>query len=300
MGDSDTWLEVSGLTVERIRAWSDRGIGLRRVSLSLEQGEILALAGESGSGRSFLARLLAGAPDPGARVLEGRVRLDGEEVLAADPRRRPRGRRSARIALVSKEPLEQFNPDRSVRRCLGDWVRSAAANGEGGDAAWSEFFHTVGIVEPERILERMVRDLPGLMIQRLALMRALVGGAELIICDEASATLDRIAEAQFIELIRQIRDERGAAFLVTTGSLRGVERFADRVAVFYEGGVLESGEARRVVEAPRHRYTREFLDCLPRLSRAPGDLPAISREAAREAEATVHDQEATFDPSSTG
>lgn len=280
-------LEVKGLTVERPEEMGERGIGLRNVSLSLGRDEILVLAGETGCGKSALVRMVVGLPGPGVRALDGEILFDGRDLLKLRSRDRRKLRRGE-IAAVGRGVHEQFNPERTVRRWLREAVRLSGNRELDDEKKWSDFFYRVGIVEPERILKRTMGDLSSLVVQRLMLMRALIGKARLIVCDEATAGLDRIAERQFIELLSRIRGEEQVAVLLTTGSLRGVDRYADRVAVFYEGGILEAGPSHRILDNPTYAYTREFFLCAPRITHLPRELATISREASREAEEVVH------------
>ena len=292
---SKALLEIDNLTVEHSHGMGERGIGLRGVSFEIHEGEILVLAGESGSGRSLLGMQLVGLSGPGVKVLEGEIRFDGVNLLKARSRERRRLRRSE-MAIIRRATHEQFNPDRTVRKWLREVVKMAGRSRELSDEkTWSDYFYRVGIVEPERILPLRMGELPSLTVQRLMLLRALLGKARLLICDDATADLDRIAEAQFIDLLSQIRSEENLAVLMTVGRLVGVDQFADRVGILYDGGLLEIGLVQEIFESPSFAYTREFLVCLPRITHTPKILPTISREAAREAEEAIHRQASPID-----
>lgn len=290
-------LEIEGLTVERPEEMGERGIGLRNVSFSVDPGEILVLAGEAGSGRALLGLLLVGLSGPGVKVLDGGIRYDGAELLRARAKERRRLRRSE-MAIIRRGAHDQFNPDRTVRKWLREVVKMARRARELDDEKkWSDYFYRVGIVEPERILPRRMHELPSITIQRLMLLRALIVKAKLIICDDATSDLDRIAEKQFIDLLSQLRSEENVAVLMTMGSLRGVGQFADRVGILYEGGLLEIGPAHEIVDSPSFSYTREFLVSLPRITHTPGLLPTVSKGAAGEAEEAIHRQASPINPS---
>lgn len=292
---SKTLLEIENLTVERPHGLGEKAIGLRGISFDVHEGEILVLAGESGSGKSLLAMQLVGLSGPGVKVLEGEIRFDSRDLLKLRNRERRRLRRSE-LAIIRRAAHDQFNPDRTVRRWLREVVKLVGRSRElSEEKTWSDYFYRVGIVEPERILPLRMGELPSLTVQRLMLLRALLGKARLLICDEATANLDRIAEAQFIELVSQVRSDENLAVLMMMGSLRGVDQFADRVAVLYEGGLLEIGPVREILESPSFTYTRELLVCLPRIAQRPRTLPTISREAAREAEEAIHRQASPLD-----
>jgi ABC-type dipeptide/oligopeptide/nickel transport system ATPase component len=263
--------------------------------MTLRPGEIFVLAGETGSGKSLLARLIVGAAGPQVKPLGGAILFEGRDLLRMRARDLQQVRRSS-ISMVTGDSIAQVNPDGCVRQWLRDCLRLTRRPRElASEKAWSDYFHSVGIVEPEEILSKPMGELSSMLLKRLLVMKAIISRSRLLICDEATSGLDRIAEAQFIELLCQIRGEFGLSILMTLGSLRGVERFADQVAVFYEGGILEAGPARELLESPQFAYTREFRACEPRLSDLPRELPTISREAAREAEEAIHEASSSLD-----
>jgi ABC-type glutathione transport system ATPase component len=293
-------LEVKSLSVERSAGLGERGIGLRRVSLSLASGEIMVLAGETGSGKSLLARLIPGAAGPQTKVLGGSILFEGRDLLKLKPRELREIRRSG-IAMVTGDGAGQWNPDRTVRQWLRDCIRMAKRSGvPGGEKGWSDFFYSVGIIEPERVLPMLMGDLSLNLAKRLLVMRALLSRARLLVCDDATSDLDRIAEIQFIELLTRVREEHGIGILMTSGSLRGIDRYADRAAIFYEGGILEAGTPSQLLNRPRYAYTREFRSCDPGISDLPRELPTISRKAAREAEEAIHEASSSLEEGATG
>lgn len=278
-------LEVKDLTVEIPGVLGERQIGLRRVSIGLPAGKILVLAGEAGSGKSLLARLASGIADPRVKVLAGSLRVCGEEF--------PGGRRN-RIASLRRGPVTVAantaaappDPDRTVRQ----WLREVRrlAHGRGTAREWGDVFFNAGLLEPESILSRPLAELSPLERARLAVVRAVLLDSRLLVSEEVAADLDPLAAEAWHELLARVRDEFGMSMLVTTGSLRGVERFADRVAVFFEGGILESGPPSEILTNPQFAYTREFRDCSAGPSSTPRDFPTLSRKAVREAEDHVH------------
>lgn len=287
---TEALLEVKDLTVEIPGVLGERQIGLRKVSLALAPGEIVALVGEAGSGKSLLARLAAGIADPRAKVLAGSVEFEGAS-LTGKKRRALLALRRGPLTVVASEVSTPPDPGRSVRQWLSEVLRLA----KGKTREWEDAFFHAGLLEPEQLLPRRLTDLAPLDRKRLGLARALIVGSRLLVSEEAGADLDPLAEAAWYEWLVRARDESGLAVLATTGSLRGVERFADRVAVFFEGGILESGTPAEIVAAPRFAYTREFRACEPDLADLPRDLPVISRAAVREAEEAVHQAATSLD-----
>lgn len=289
MEESDSpFLEIESLTVERSLGFGERGVALRGVSLMVKKNEIHVIGGEAGSGKSILCRLILGAMERHTRIISGAVRVDGLDLLEMKSRGR-RAHRRRELAFVGRGSNEVFNSQQTVQQSLREFSRL----GSGGERFieekdWSDVFYSVGIIEPERILPLPIESLSLFMVQKVALMRTLISGARLLICDDATIELDRVAGNQFLELLTQLRESYGLTILMAMGNLRGVDRFADRVSVFYEGGILESGDAESVVKHPKFDYTREFLAASPNLSDRPRELPSISREAIREAEEKIH------------
>lgn len=275
--------EAKDLTLEVPAALGERHIGLRRVTLSVAPREIVVLAGESGSGKSLLARVAAGIADPRMKVLSGSIAYDGIPLARKGQRHLLEMRRGP-VTVIAPLASAPPDPDRTVRRWLRDCRRLAAKNGR----QWGDCFFSAGLHEPEQLLPRRLGELPPLVLKRLAVARALILGSRLLIVEDAGSDLDPPGEASFHELLVRLRDEFGIAALVSTGSLRGVERLADRLVIFFEGGILEQGAALDLLTSPRFAYTRELRACEARLTDLPRDLPVISREAAREAEAHVH------------
>ncbi len=287
-------LTVSNVTVERPRELGERDLGLRNVSLELHEKEVLVCAGEKGSGKSLLAQLISGVISPSDKVISGSIEFESEDILRLNRRKNLLLRRN-RIGVLVKDAHSQLNPNQKVRQWLRESSRLILPKVTlPGENDWSDYFYAVGIVEPERILEMWSVDLSSLMLKRLILMKALMSGAGLLVCDEATSGLDRIAEAQFFELITSLRDDHGLSVVLAMNGLRGIKGVADRVAIFYEGGVLECGTSSQILEQPKYLYSKEFRACSPRITHLPGALPMISREAIAEAEKIVH-QNSTAD-----
>jgi ABC-type glutathione transport system ATPase component len=282
------FLKIDSLTVERSLGFGERGVALRGVSLEVEKNEIHVLGGEVGSGKSILCRLTLGALERHAKILSGSILVDGEDLLAMRNQAR-RAHRRRELGFIGRGPSEVFNLQRTVLQSLREFSRLSRMGDRVIDEKdWSDVFYSVGIIEPERILPRPIESLSLFMVQKVALMRTLISGAELLILDDATAGLDRVAENQFLELLAQLRESHGLTIVMATGNLRGVERFADHVSVFFEGGLLESRPAADLVRSPEMQYTREFLASSPKLSDRPRELPSISREAIQEAEKKIH------------
>ncbi len=278
MSNDPGFLSVENLTLEVPGLPSERRIGLRRIELSLAPGEILALAGEAGSGASLLLQMIAGIADPRVKVLTGELRFEGRTLLSR--RRDGVALRRGPITILCSMAAAPADPERRVR----DWLRDLRPMRRPGGQGWSEAFLEVGLLEPETLVKRRLVDLPLLDRHRLGLARALILGSRLLLCEEVEKDLDPLASQHFGEILRRIRDTHGIGILVAGGSMRRLARYADRLGVLFEGALLELGEAAAVLSEPLHRYTAEFRDCeVPPLGVLP-DFPPISRRAIREAE----------------
>lgn len=276
-------LELRDLTVEAPGVFGERQVALRRVSLAVAPGEILVLAGERGSGKSLLARLVAGFADPRAKVLGGSAIFDGHSLTGRGRHRAGRLRRGPLAAIVDAGTAP---PPPGLR--VGQWLSRLPRPRPAIPRSRIDCLHGAGLHELGELLPLSLEDLPPLTQKRLALFRALLQGARLLVSDGVELDLDPPGAAAYRETLLRLKDEFGLAVLATSGSLAGVEGFADRVAVFFEGGLLESGPAAETIASPRFRYTREFRACAPTLNRQARDSRPISKEALREAEAAIH------------
>jgi oligopeptide/dipeptide ABC transporter ATP-binding protein len=250
-------LSVRNLTV---RYSADRRspalTAVRGVSLDIHAGEILGLVGESGCGKSSLARAILRLQDASS----GRILFQGANLLELNRA----GLRAARrhIQAVFQDPLASLSPRRSICQTLVEPLEQFRI----GDRSKrkqraAEALATVGL--ERRLLDRYPRELSGGQRQRVALARALIVGPRLIVADEPVSSLDLPAQVRMTGLIRELRDQLGIAFLFVSHDLSVVRRLADSIAVMYSGGLVESGPANAVFEQPAHPYTRALLRAIP-------------------------------------
>jgi ABC-type glutathione transport system ATPase component len=231
------------------------------VSLRVAPGETVALVGESGSGKSTLGRIALGllAPDSGRVVLEGRSLgdLPGEEL------------RRARIAMqpIFQDASSSLNPRRPARELMAQALQGSAAS---IDARSAELLDRVGLSPGADYLPRFPHELSGGQRQRLAIARALAMNPRLIIADEPLSGADVSIRGQILNLLLDIKAERGVAYLMITHDISIARHFADRVAVMQHGVIVETGPAAQVLGAPEHPYTRELVAAVPVLARATG------------------------------
>src|SRR5262249_47285016 len=267
------------LSVEDLRTQFDTSAGAVRavdgVSFAIERGEMLGLVGESGCGKSVTSlSIMRLVPAPG-RVTAGRVRLDGEDLLAKDDEamRRVRG---ARMAMVFQEPMTSLNPVFTIGDQIATAVRAHA--GVGRRVAWERAVEMLDHVQMPAARER-ARDYPhqlsGGLRQRAMLALALAPGPQLLIADEPTTALDVTIQAQILELLRRLQAERGMAVLLITHDLGVVAEVCHRVAIIYAGRIVEMAPVGSIFSSPMHPYTRGLLRCLPHPRRFGQPLSSI-------------------------
>ncbi|MEY4266642.1 MAG: hypothetical protein RIS90_1177 [Pseudomonadota bacterium] len=246
-------LEVDGVTLGYGRGPSV----VRDVSLRLDQGQVLAVVGQSGSGKSSLARAVVGLLPPRS----GTIRLQGSALLGLEARSKDERRR---IQLIHQSPDVALNPRQSVRETIGRPI---------------QFFFGCNAAEVERrvralleateldadLLDRMPDSLSGGQKQRVCIARALGAEPKLLVCDEITSALDLLVEDSIILLLRKLLTERGLAILFITHNLWLARRFAHEVAVMSDGVLVEHRTTRQVFDHPQHAYTRALLSAVPSL-----------------------------------
>ncbi|NUP15083.1 MAG: ABC transporter ATP-binding protein, partial [Streptomyces sp.] len=243
------------------------------VELDIGAGEIVALVGESGCGKTTLARALLGLVPP----TEGRVVFDGER-LRYSARALKAYRR--RVQLVLQDPTGSLNPRHTVYDAVAEGLR---IHGYGGDerTAVAEALSRAGLRPPERFFLRYSHELSGGQRQRVVIAGALVLEPELLVADEPVASLDASVRGEILALLLRLRTDLGLSALVVTHDLGLAWNIADRVAVMYLGRIVETGDVEQVLTAPRHPYTQALLSVLPEAPGAPvvlsGEPPDPSR-----------------------
>jgi oligopeptide/dipeptide ABC transporter ATP-binding protein len=269
-------LELDGLSTHYVGA---RGARITRavedVSLTLNAGETLGIVGESGSGKTTLALSILRLLPPGARIVSGALRFEGEDLMAKSPREMQHIR-GKRIAMILQDPMASLNPLFTV----GDQVAEPIRVHEGASrrSAWAQardLLGSVHIAAPERRVGEYPHQLSGGMRQRIVGAIAISCEPRLLIADEPTTSLDVTIQAQYLDLLREIQRARGLALIFITHNLGIVARMCDAVAVMYAGRIVESGPVRRIFDAPAHPYTRALLESIPRFGDADTRLTAI-------------------------
>lgn len=224
--------------------------------LEVAAGESVALIGESGSGKSTLVRLLLALD----RATSGTVTFDGRPV-APDRASRLRWLRR-QTGIVLQDPFSSLDPRMRVGDTIAEPLRALGVDGD-HDRLVAEMLDRVGLAPGDA--EAWPHEFSGGQRQRIALARALVHGPRLLIGDEPMSALDVTVRAQILELLRELRDERGLALLLVSHDIGLVQHLADRVAVLRDGRIVEQGATDDVLRRPQHAYTRTLVDSVPTL-----------------------------------
>jgi oligopeptide transport system ATP-binding protein len=232
------------------------------LSFGVDAGEIMGIAGESGSGKTITALSLFGLLPNGARVT-GSIRLDGIELTALGPKQL-RAVRGRQIAMVSQDPATALHPILPVGTQLTEHMRHHLGidKAEARSRA-AALLETVRIPDPERALKAYPGQFSGGMRQRIAIAVALAAEPRLLVADEPTTALDVTVQAGILRLLDRLCRERGMAVIVITHDLGVMSATAGRLTVMYAGRLAEEGPTSELLTRPRHPYTRGLLDALP-------------------------------------
>lgn len=267
MAPTEPLLAVSHLSVDYGVAGRDRtGPTVSDVSFRVDRGEILAVVGQSGSGKSTIARAVLGLLPDAGRIVGGSVRLAGRDITRLD-RRGWLDIRGSAVGFVPQDPLGSLDPLQRV----GDQIAEVLVTHglDGRRAAYRraiDLLDRVGIAEPEKRARHYPHQLSGGQQQRVLIAIAVAGEPELLIADEPTSALDVTVQRRILELLDDLRRERGLGIVFITHDLALADRHSHRVVVLSDGVVRESGETAHVLRFPEHEYTRRLI----------GDAPALS------------------------
>jgi len=274
---------MSGLKVEHLSVefQTEAGVlqAVRDVSFSLQPGHTLALVGESGSGKSVTGRAILGILESNAHVRQGQILYEGGDLLQFSEAELV-ALRGSRIAMIFQDPLSSLDPLMRVGRQITEVIRIKC--GMGRSAAREKalrLLREVGIQEPERCFSQFPHQLSGGMRQRVVIAIALAADPEILICDEPTTALDVTIQAQILEILERLKQQRQLSMLFITHDFGVVAAMADDVAVMYAGKIVEYGTVEEIFYDPCHPYTRALLRSTPdpestgRLYAIPGTPP---------------------------
>ncbi len=231
------------------------------VNLSLEKGEILGLVGESGCGKSTLSRTIMQL----IPATDGSVILDGENLSTLSPSE-VRNRR-LNFQMVFQDPYASLNPRMTIFSTLAEAVRQRRPELKGNNLTdrIEQLMSTVGL--DARVMKKYPHEFSGGQRQRIAIARALAPEPKLVIADEPVSALDVSIQSQILNLITSLQKDLGLTMIFISHDLGVVHYIADRIAVMYQGKIVESGPAGKVFYEPQAEYTKRLLDSIPRLVR---------------------------------
>ena len=232
---------------------------VRGVSFDVGRGETVALVGESGSGKSVTALSTVDLL-PGSARIEGSAKFGGRELVGASEKTL-REIRGNDISFIFQEPMTSLNPLHTIEKQLGESL--ALHQGLSGQKAHDrivELLDQVGIPDPEMRLKSYPHQLSGGQRQRVMIAMALANGPELLIADEPTTALDVTIQAQILDLLQELKEERGLSMLFITHDLTIVRQIADRVCVMKDGEVVETGPTAQIFDNPQHPYTQMLLE----------------------------------------
>ena len=247
------------------------------VTLAVNAGEVLAIVGESGSGKTVTAKTILGLL-PETATASGVVLL-GKDNIVTVSRARLRELRGTSAAMVFQEPSTALNPVYTVGWQIAEGLRAHGTFSRAEAKAKAiEILEKVGIPEPHERVNYYPHQFSGGQKQRVVIAMALVLDPELIVADEPTTALDVTVQAEILDLLRRCRDEFGTAIVLITHNMGVVADLADRIAVMYQGKVVEEADATSLFGNPQHEYTKQLLAAVPSL----GSGTVQTRERARE------------------
>jgi peptide/nickel transport system ATP-binding protein len=277
-------LEARNLKVEYTDLDGQRIRLLRGVDLFLEQGEIAAVVGESGCGKSLTVKTIMGVLPSALKITRGRITFNGTNLLELSEKEYQNMRGKA-FTLVPQHPLSSLNPLFTIEQQFFDLI---CYQGQRGISLWSyvaprwsrrkkravteiiiNALNQVRLPHPEQVIRQYPAQLSGGMCQRILIAMALFSNPKMIIADEPGTALDVTIEAQINDLLVERVQEKGTAMLYITHDLGIAKNLSHRVFVMYCGQMVEHGLAEKVFENPRHPYTIGLLNSVPRMSKEP-------------------------------
>jgi peptide/nickel transport system ATP-binding protein len=255
------------------------------ISLDIHPGETVGIVGESGSGKSVTARSIMGLVDSPGRIENGRIEFKGENLVGKS-QKEWRKIRGSGIAMVFQDPLTSLNPVYTVGNQIKESLRlHQGLTGQEATEEAIELLEAVGIPDAGRRVREYPHQFSGGMRQRAVIAMALACDPELLICDEPTTALDVTIQAQILELLNDLQEERDLAIMFITHDMGVIAEIADRVNVMYAGEIVETASAVDLFGTPKHPYTQGLLKSIPgtheqgeRLWTIEGDVPTPNEQ----------------------
>ncbi len=277
--------EVLGIEDLHVTVHDGAATAVRGVTLSVRTGEIVGLVGESGSGKTLTCRAALGVLPPGCDIRHGRIAFGHQDVTDLSRRGWERLHGTG-MGAVFQDPTSYLNPNLTVGGQLAEVLRvKQKLRRHQAHRKAIGLFTAVGLHNPGHVFHQIPSELSGGMLQRVMIAIAISCDPRLLIADEATTALDVTIQAEVIELLRELRDQRGLAVLFVSHDLAVIRELCDRVVVFYAGEVVETGPVEQIIERPRHPYTQALLRVASvgdfqrrQLEVIPGQPPRVGEE----------------------
>lgn len=248
---------------------------LRDVSITLQKGEVHGLVGESGAGKSTIAKALLGILPSTVKVTEGVIRFEGRDLLKMQQRELSdiMGRD---ITLIPQDPQTALNPTRRIEAQLTDGLRLKLKLSKAEARVRAlQLLDEVQIRDPERVLKAYPHELSGGMRQRILIASAFALNPKLVVADEPTTALDVTVQQEILRLIRRMQEAHDTAVIFVTHDLGVVAKICDRVTLLYAGKVIEDGSTTDMLTAPKNAYTRALIAAGPRYDRPNAGLEPV-------------------------
>ena len=277
-------LEVDGLTIDARRDDGTLTPIVKGVSFEVKRREVVALIGESGSGKTTIALSALGYAKPGLEFTGGEVRLDGRDVISMPPDEQ-RQLRGQRVAYLAQSAAATFNPALTIGEQVTESpVLHGQFTREEADRRAESLYRALELPDPERLGRRYPHQVSGGQLQRLMAAMALCGNPDLLILDEPTTALDVTTQIEVLKAFKSVIQQEGAAAVYVTHDLSVVAQIADHVVVLYAGNIQEQGTSDQIINHPSHDYTRRLMAAV-RPPPAAGQGDETSAEHEREAPA---------------
>lgn len=270
----NTVLEIKDLEVE---LYSEKGPlpVIDKVNLSIKEGEIVGVVGESGCGKSMLASAIMNLLNSPAKIAAGTIFYEGQDMttLSAKEFQKIRGNE---ISMIFQEPMTSLNPLMKVGKQIEEAIKAheKVLNTELKERAIAAI-RDVGIPQPEKVYHDIPSRLSGGMRQRIMIAMALVCHPKLLICDEPTTALDVTIQAQILRLIKKLRDETNTAVIFISHDMGVIYQMVDRVVVMYAGQFVESAPCKKLFDKPLHPYTIGLQNAIPQINKQQSSLQDI-------------------------
>ena len=270
----NTVLEIKDLEVE---LYSEKGPlpVIDKVNLSIKEGEIVGVVGESGCGKSMLASAIMNLLNSPAQIAAGTIFYEGQDMTTLSTKEFQKIRGNE-ISMIFQEPMTSLNPLMKVGKQIEEAIKAheKVTTAELKERAIAAI-RDVGIPQPEKVYHDIPSRLSGGMRQRIMIAMALVCHPKLLICDEPTTALDVTIQAQILRLIKKLRDETNTAVIFISHDMGVIYQMVDRIVVMYAGQFVESAPCKKLFEKPLHPYTIGLQNAIPQINKLQSSLQDI-------------------------